>query len=112
MKSLLMWLALLLVITTTLSAQNSDSLRMLGNRAYSSRDFATAARFYVETTQSEGAESSDYYNAACSFALANNSEMALSYLDSAFLYGFGSIPQALADPDLSSIRGSSQFQKI
>lgn len=111
MKSLLMSLTLLLV-STTLAAQNPDSLRMLGNRAYSSRDFANAANFYVETTKTEGAQSTDYYNAACSFALADNSEMALNYLDSAFLYGFGSIPQALADPDLASIRGSSHFQKI
>lgn len=111
MKTLIITLALLLCSSIS-HAQQVDSLRNIAYQAYLDGNFQIAANAYAQVSKSLEAGVNDYYNAACSFALAGQSNMALTYLDSAFINGFGPIDHVLTDPDLESIRSSKAFQNI
>jgi len=53
-----------------------------------------------------------YYNLACSYALANNSDGAFKYLDKALTFGYNSIQQYENDTDLVSIRNDNRWKTL
>lgn len=53
-----------------------------------------------------------YYNLACSYALANNSDGAFKYLEKALAFGFNSKPQYENDTDLVSIRNDQRWKNL
>ena len=53
-----------------------------------------------------------YYNLACSYALANNSDGAFKYLDKALAFGYNSKPQYENDTDLMSIRNDNRWKNL
>ena len=53
-----------------------------------------------------------YYNLACSYALANNSDCAFKYLDKALAFGYNSKPQYENDTDLVSIRNDNRWNSM
>lgn len=53
-----------------------------------------------------------YYNLACSYALANNSDGAFKFLDKALTFGYKSKPQYENDTDLVSIRNDKRWKAL
>ena len=53
-----------------------------------------------------------YYNLACSYALANNSDGAFKFLDKALAFGYKSKPQYEDDTDLVSIRNDKRWKEL
>jgi hypothetical protein len=53
-----------------------------------------------------------YYNLACSYALANNSDGAFKYLDKALVFGYNEKPQYENDTDLVSIRNDKRWKEL
>ncbi len=53
-----------------------------------------------------------YYNLACSYALANNSDGAFMFLDKALAYGYNSKQQYENDTDLVSIRNDKRWKEL
>jgi hypothetical protein len=53
-----------------------------------------------------------YYNLACSYALANDSDGAFKFLDKALSFGYNSKPQYENDTDLVSIRKDKRWQGL
>jgi hypothetical protein len=53
-----------------------------------------------------------YYNLACSYALANNSDEAFKYLEKALAFGYNSKPQYENDTDLVSIRNDQRWKNL
>jgi hypothetical protein len=53
-----------------------------------------------------------YYNLACSYALANNSDGAFKYLDKALAFGYNEKPQYENDTDLVSIRNDKRWEEL
>jgi acetyl esterase/lipase len=54
----------------------------------------------------------DLYNVACGYALLDQPEKAIEYLDRAVSTGWGDKRRIAADEDLASLRGLERFQKI
>jgi hypothetical protein len=53
-----------------------------------------------------------YYNLACSYALANDSDGAFKFLDKALAFGYNSKPQYENDTDLVSIRNDKRWKTL
>jgi hypothetical protein len=53
-----------------------------------------------------------YYNLACSYALANDSDGAFRFLDKALAFGYNSKPQYENDTDLVSIRNDKRWKVL
>lgn len=53
-----------------------------------------------------------YYNLACSYALANNSDGAFKFLDQALAFGYNSKDQYENDTDLVSIRNDKRWKEL
>jgi hypothetical protein len=53
-----------------------------------------------------------YYNLACSYALANNSDVAFKFLDKALAFGYNSKQQYENDTDLVSIRNDKRWKEL
>jgi hypothetical protein len=53
-----------------------------------------------------------YYNLACSYALANNSDGAFKYLDKALAFGYNQKPQYENDTDLVLIRNDKRWKML
>jgi hypothetical protein len=53
-----------------------------------------------------------YYNLACSYALANNSDRAFKFLDKALAFGYNEKQQYEADTDLVSIRNDKRWKEL
>jgi hypothetical protein len=53
-----------------------------------------------------------YYNLACSYALANNSDGAFKFLEKALAYGYNSKQQYENDTDLVSIRNDKRWKEL
>ena len=78
----------------------------LAGEAYQNGEFTSAGSLFVEAAFAEGADRKGWlYNAACSFALAGQSELAIRYLQLAFESGFRNLSWMLQDPDLESLHG-------
>jgi clan AA aspartic protease (TIGR02281 family) len=57
-------------------------------------------------------DSTEYYNAACVYALVNDVDNALAYLRLAFENGFVGLHHVSVDPDFASIRHLPEFQAV
>ena len=53
-----------------------------------------------------------YYNLACSYALANNSDGAYKFLDKAIAFGYAEKQQYETDTDLVSIRNDKRWKEL
>ncbi len=53
-----------------------------------------------------------YYNMACVYAVQGKAELALRYLKIAYLNGYATADGMAQDPDLASLRSSSEYQSL
>ncbi|WP_229414228.1 S41 family peptidase [Zemynaea arenosa] len=79
--------------------------------AYSSKDYARAATLYVEAFIQEP-DANLLYNAACSYALAGDRDMAIGTLQRALDAGYVNGSSAEKDSDFASVRGDPRFGQV
>lgn len=63
----------------------------------------------------EKLNASDYvvmYNIAATYSLSDDTDLALEYLDKALKQGFSNYDAIRFDPDLSNLRGESEFRTV
>lgn len=81
----------------------------LGRSLYYLRNYQASAKYYELALQVEP-NSVDYYNQACSYALANEKDKAFRSLDNAVGAGFNSKQQVEGDEDLVSLRSDPRYK--
>jgi hypothetical protein len=114
--SLLALVLLLLVIEV--HAQSSDSLISKAERLYEIGNFAKSASTYDLAFRKAVIKPVDYYNAACSHALAGNVDRALAYLKLAFSSAKAkgkhvvTANHMITDTDLDTLRQAPQFREL
>ena len=108
-KGFLIALMIMLIPYKTFS---QDSLVNVANQYYKKGQYLQSGKTYDAYFEKAEGSSQTFYNAACSWSLANQEEKALQYLDSAFVYGFSNIKHVESDTDLSNIRKTKKFQEL
>ena len=99
--------------TFYLAGQASDQGEEWYDRArryYQQEHFAEAGRAYLRAAQLDYETGTAYYNAACSFALANQKDSAFDALNKSLDEGFVDLDQYADDDDLESLRSDARFQ--
>ena len=91
----------------------AQAYQLLGDAHYHGRRYREAAQAYDRAGAMFYMPALTLYNAACSWALAGESERALQDLEKAFATGFIQDRNAVAsDPDLVSVRQDPRFKKL
>jgi hypothetical protein len=60
--------------------ETADSLLVKASEAYRKKEYGRSAQLYAEAVRLGAREVNDFYNAACSFALAGRKDEAFGYL--------------------------------
>ena len=96
-------------------AQTSEEISKQADSLYLAKNYVLAAPLYVKsaaTGEFNVSKYNNYYNAACSYALINNKNSALKYLELAVKYGWNDLEHTKADNDLVSLHYEKKWNKI
>src|ERR1700747_3708958 len=86
------------------------ALESKAQKAYDAKQYATAVSLFEKAFSRGLRRSDDFYNAACSSALAGDSKKAIDYLQRADDLGFRDPEGMKADTDLETVRSNPRFQ--
>ncbi|MGV3539457.1 MAG: TPR end-of-group domain-containing protein, partial [Rufibacter sp.] len=76
---------------------------------YESKEYKASGQLYEQFLKSGKGTSTDYYNAACSWALAGDKKKAFTYLNQAITNGWANKNHLLKDSDLSSLHPDKRW---
>ena len=114
MKSLFVSFFILLIGSSALAQY--QQLEKEGDSLYKIKEYTAAAARYLLAAEKMPAyvnPKSHYYNAACCYALMNDEERAVRYLDEAlFVHHYKSYDGLLADKDFESLHNTAYWKKI
>lgn len=91
-------------------AQDGPTLATQGTAAYEAREYAKAAGLYVAAIERGLRGAGTPYNAACCFALTNQSDDAFKYLNLAIERGWRDLAHLEADEDFKSVRDDARWK--
>lgn len=100
-----------LALTPVAFGQDAQSLSQEAGAAYAAKDYATAARLYVAAAEEGVGRSGDYYNAACSYALAGQPDAAFRELQASIEAGLER-PSPADDTDFASLRQDPRWAPL
>ncbi|OYD14428.1 hypothetical protein CH333_03325 [candidate division WOR-3 bacterium JGI_Cruoil_03_44_89] len=109
------YILIVLLMASFIFAQSSEieKLEEQGYTRLDEKDYEGARELFKKMIEIAPDNSWGYYNVACSYGREGNPESTLIWLEDAFKHGFKQFSHALYyDPDLESIRNSSEFKKI
>lgn len=97
------FLILIGLLSSLAYGQTYRSLISEAEKQYNEKAYAASVDFYKRAFKLEQESRADLYNAACSAALASDSELALTWLDQAVDKGYSNIRHLTTDSDLKSL---------
>lgn len=100
------------LIFIPLHAQTIEDLIAKADKYYDEGDFLESAKTFDKAFEINEGNAIQYYNAACSWALANNSKQSIEYLQSAVENGWKDVDALKNDKDFYSIHSSKKWQSI
>lgn len=103
---------LLLLLTGTCFAQNYEELTQKALNAYNSKDYVNSANLYSQAIKKGGLDVDNYYNAACSYALAGDKENAFKFLSKAIKYGYANTAHLQKDTDLDLLHSDQRWPQM
>lgn len=92
-------------------AQSSSALKAEAMTAYNAKNYKESGRLFEQALKDKAAKptGTDYYNAACSWALAGDATKAFGYLDKATVAGWDNVAHVKQDDDLKSLRTDKRW---
>jgi hypothetical protein len=101
-----------LIFTAFLSANDQSYSELISeaNSLYDSKDYENSARQFEKAFEIMTGRSGDYYNAACSWALAGNKVNAFRNLNLAIEKGWLYPEHTKTDPDLKSLHDDGEWK--
>jgi len=102
-------------ICTASFAQNNIQFSKKADSLYKAKDYAQAGPYYVKAAnmaEYQAVKKNQYYNAACSYALAGKTDSAFTLLHAAIKNGYININHIKEDSDLNSLHASKEWQSI
>ncbi|MCC3156210.1 hypothetical protein LJ737_03125 [Hymenobacter sp. 15J16-1T3B] len=108
--------AALLLAAQLTQAQTAGFATLSGQAmgAYQNKQYAEAGKLFDQAFRDKKAQptASDYYNAACAWALAGNKDQAFRYLDQATAAGWENVAHLKQDTDLDGLRADKRWQPL
>lgn len=107
--------ALLLVVcffTSMAWAQDFETQLSDANNLYAAQEYEASGKQYDQAFELQKGTASQYYNAACSWALAGNSEKAIEYLGLSARQGWSNVNHMKTDGDLQSLHEDPEWENI
>ena len=93
-------------------AQEAKKLSAQANDAYNQKDYAKSAELYAAAIECGDDDPGTFYNAACSFALRQQSEKAFQYLEKAIAQGWSNAEHLQKDSDLNGLHADARWPKL
>lgn len=93
-------------------AQSYQDLISQASKAYQAKNYDTSAKLYAQAFQEKEGSAGDYYHAACSWALSNQADKALGYLNLSAEKGWRNLSHLKKDQDLRSLHTLDGWQKV
>lgn len=114
MKKLTLVLCALLSSTLGFAQNAFQTFRSQASAAYSDKKYQESGQQYERAFQVKAAKptDSDFYNAACSWALAGEKTKAFQNLDRATLAGWDNIAHVKEDTDLAALHTDKRWQPM
>ena len=84
----------------------------LANTRYQEGKYTESGKLYDKAFANGKPTATDYYNAACSWALAGNKEKAFTYLNLSVDKGWDNVPHFKSDKDLNSLHADPRWQPL
>jgi len=94
------------------ATQDPRPLMAKANAAYEAKDFATAARLFVEAASISSAKAGNHYNAACSYALAGRPDEAFAELQASIDTGLSGASSPASDTDFTSLHADPRWAPL
>ncbi len=115
MKKLFSVLSFLLIIVQFSYAQKEfQQYISKADSAYNVKDYVMAGQFYrtaFEFREEDKIYNGQFYNAACTFSLANDADESFKYLDKAIQYGWWDIAWMKKDSDFDNVRSDKRWKE-
>jgi uncharacterized protein YjaZ len=115
MISKLYFSLLLTCVYTAAFAQNVNQVSKKADSLYQAKNYAQAGPYYVKAAtiaEYPAVKKNQYYNAACSYALAGKTDSAFMLLHAAIKNGYINVKHIKEDTDFNSLHGSKEWQNI
>jgi len=93
-------------------SQTFDQLIRKADSLYNAHDYEQSAIFYANAFKQNNGSAENYYDAACSAALAGNKGQAINFLTASAELGYHNKRWLLQDPDLRSIHDFSGWDAV
>ena len=87
----------------TLQAQSFEELIKKGDKLYSEKQYLESGQTYTQAFDIKEGNASQYYNAACSWALSGDTIKSLAYLNQAAEKGWTNLSHVKSDKDLNNL---------
>ncbi|PHN00695.1 DUF6624 domain-containing protein [Flavilitoribacter nigricans] len=101
-----------ITMSWALQAQDFNALIQEGGELYKQEQYLESAEKYSAALELEEGNSGQYYNAACSWALAGNADKALEYLQLSADKGWHNLKHIQSDKDLQSLRENEAWASV
>lgn len=105
-------LLLLSFLTFQLSAQTYQELIKKANTLYQEEAYKASGEQFDAAFKMQEGSASDYYNAACSWALAADKEQAMLYMNKSVEKGWKKVKWMQQDKDLKSLHEHADWKEI
>jgi tetratricopeptide (TPR) repeat protein len=92
--------------------QNYQELVNLADKCYNNKEYEKSGEYYDRAFKIQKGTSNDYYNAACSWALAGKKTRALEYLNESVDLGWVNINHLKKDTDLNSLHQANEWGEL
>ncbi|WP_239022870.1 TPR end-of-group domain-containing protein [Pontibacter mangrovi] len=79
---------------------------------YDAKEYKASGEVYEKAFAKGKGSTTDYYNAACSWALAGNKNKAMAYLQQAVEQGYSNLSHLKQDADLNSLHGDKRWKAL
>ena len=112
MKKTLLSILLLFFALTKGFTQDYSTLAKQAYKAYEDKEYAKSVEIFEQAFKLEKPKPSDLYNAACSAALAKQTDKAFDFLGQAIDGGYSNLGHLRADTDLVSLYEDNRWKEI
>jgi hypothetical protein len=104
--------SLLFLTAAVTHAQSFDELVQEGARLYAEEEYSESAKKYNKAFEKQEGSATNYYNAACSWALANDTTNSIRYLHLAADKGWKNVKHLQTDQDLVSLHAVQGWESV
>ncbi len=106
------FIVLLILIPSTTFAQKAEEYISQADKFYQEKDYLKSAKLYEKALQIKIGDETDYYNAACYWALTGDTIKSIRYLNKSVDLGNRDIKHLQGDTDLDNLHNTKGWKTV